>query len=173
MPHQALAVIARLSVTRALPVERQLQQRMLELYQHDLSDIWDQDLDEAGCFGYALDRYFDDHDCSPYIFKVDGRAAGFALVDGQVRVAGGDYWMDQFFVLKKYRAQGVGSAAAAEVFRLHPGKWQVGQMTGNLPAQAFWRRTVSEFSGGSYAEVQLVSGWWQGIVQSFDSRKKI
>ena len=32
-------------------------QRMLELYQHDLSDIWDQDLDSHGEYGYALDRY--------------------------------------------------------------------------------------------------------------------
>ena len=36
-------------------------QRMLELYQHDLSDIWDQDLDSQGV-GYALDRYWDTED---------------------------------------------------------------------------------------------------------------
>ena len=32
--------------------------RMLELYQHDLSDIWDQDLDLHGEYGYALERYW-------------------------------------------------------------------------------------------------------------------
>ena len=32
--------------------------RMLELYQHDLSDIWDQDLDVHGEYGYELDRFW-------------------------------------------------------------------------------------------------------------------
>jgi len=159
-----------LSVTRALPAERELLQRLLELYQHDLSDIWDQDVDDSGCFGYSLDRYWDDEECKAYIFRMQGQAAGFALVDRQVKIPGSDFWMDQFFVMKKYRAKGIGGAAAAQVFCNHPGRWQVGQMTANLPAQAFWRKTIHRVCGGNYAETEIASGWWQGIVQSFDAR---
>jgi predicted acetyltransferase len=148
-------------------------QRMLEFYQHDLSDIWEQDLDARGEFGYSLDRYWLDRACSPYIFRVAGHAAGFALVDGQVKLPGGEYWMDQFFVMKKYRGKGVGGAAAAQVFALHPGTWQVGQMTANLTAQAFWRRTIGELFAGNYTEVELTEGWWQGFVQSFKSPGKL
>jgi predicted acetyltransferase len=162
-----------LKVTAALSSERELLQRMLELYQHDLSGIWDQDLDACGEFGYSLDRYWREPECTPYIFRVADKAAGFALVDKQVKVPGGEHWMDQFFVLKKYRGKGIGRAAAAGIFALHPGHWQVGQMTENLAAQAFWRHTLGEFFAGAYTEVELTTGWWKGFVQSFYSPGRI
>jgi predicted acetyltransferase len=159
-----------LSVRRAAPAERPLLQRMLELYQHDLSDLWDQDLDEAGEFGYELDRYWADPSCHPYVFRVGGRPAGFALVDARARLPGGAFWMDQFFVLRKYRRLGVATRAATALFDHHRGAWQVGQMPGNRPAQAFWRRVIAEVTAGRYVEHTLVDGAWQGVVQCFDSR---
>jgi hypothetical protein len=44
--------------------------RMLELYQHDLSDIWDQDLDVHGEYGYALDRYWHQPVHQAFVFRV-------------------------------------------------------------------------------------------------------
>jgi predicted acetyltransferase len=158
-----------LTVARAGLGERELLSRMLELYQHDLSDIWDQDLTERGEYGYSLDRYWKDPACTPYVFRVGGNAAGFALVDDQVKVPAGDHWMDQFFVMKKYRAKGIGTAAAFAVLEAHPGRWQVGQMAANHPAQAFWRRGIARYTDGNYTEVHLTSGWWQGCVQCFSS----
>jgi predicted acetyltransferase len=121
-----------LEVRIATPNERLPLYRMLELYQHDLSDIWDQDIDTHGEYGYTLDRYWNASDCWPYLFLASGKLAGFALVDRRVRIPGDDFWMDQFFVLKKYRRQGIGSAAAATVLDAHQGHWQVGQMPANL-----------------------------------------
>lgn len=141
--------------------------RMLELYQHDLSDLWDQDLDAHGEYGYALDRYFGRPTCHAFLARVDGRFAGFALVDDATKVAGPGYWIDQFFVLKKYRCQGLGRAMAAHVFAELPGYWEAGQMTANLPAQRFWRGVIAERTGGRYEEHKLTSGWWQGVVQCF------
>lgn len=141
--------------------------RMLELYQHDLSDLWDQDLDERGEFGYALERFLERRDAWAYLFEVEGQRAGCALVDRRVRIPGDDFWMDQFFVLKKYRRLGVGAAGARAVFAAHPGRWQVGQMPANRPAQAFWRRVIGDLSGGAFAETVLDSGPWQGLVQRF------
>jgi predicted acetyltransferase len=158
-----------ISVTRAAEAERALLQRMLELYQHDLSDIWDQDLDANGEYGYALDRYWDDPLCTPYLIRVDGHAAGLALVDNKVKIPGDEFWMDQFFIMKKYRGNGVGAIAAKRVFALHPGRWQVGQMTANHAAQLFWRRVIGEFTSSDFVEVALTSGWWQGVVQRFTS----
>jgi len=157
-----------LSVRRATPADRLPLQRMLELYQHDLSDIWDQDLDLHGVFGYALDRYWQDPACTPHVFTVAGSYAGFALVDASVKLPGGEHWMDQFFVMKKYRRRGVGRAAAAAVLAAHPGRWQVGQMALNTAAQAFWRRTIEGCTGGRFSEQVLASGWWQGLVLSFE-----
>ena len=123
-------------VKRAAPEERLPLHRMLELYQHDLSDIWNQDLDPHGEYGYDLDRYWQDPRCHPYVFLVGDRYAGFALVDPRVRIPGDDFWIDQFFVMKKYRRGGIGIAAATRIFALHPGRWQVGQMPGADAATA-------------------------------------
>jgi predicted acetyltransferase len=158
-----------LEVRKANAADRQPLQRMLELYQHDLSDIWDQDLDAHGEYGYELDRYWRDPTCHPYVFVADGHYAGLALVDGRVRIAGASFWMDQFFVLRKYRRRGFATQAAKTIFDRHPGAWQVGQMPANRPAQAFWRKVVAEFTQGHFTEHQLSGGAWQGHVQCFVS----
>ncbi len=143
---------------------------MLELYQHDLSDIWDQDLDCHGAYGYALDHYWTaESGAHPFVATAAGRYAGFALVNQAVRLGTEGYWMDQFFVLKKYRGQGLGQALATSVFADLPGRWEVGQMPQNLAAQAFWRKVIGEYTGGRYREHEVRTGWWQGIIQVFES----
>lgn len=154
------------TVALASQAELDLLQQLLELYQHDLSDLWDQDVDAQGCFGYDLGRYLRREDAWPYLFRVDGNAAGFALVDTRVRLPGGRYWMDQVFVLKKYRSRGVGAACAAQVLQRHPGAWQVGQMPGNQRARAFWLRVLDRVALGPVTETRLSSGPWQGTIQS-------
>lgn len=142
---------------------------MLELYQYELSDIWDQDLDAAGAYGYELDRYWHVPGNYPYVALLDGRYAGFALVDDQVKLPGGQYWMDQFFVLKKYRRRGLGRELAANVIGRHPGQWQIGQMADNQAAQRFWRGTLGAVGAAAFRECVITTGRWQGIVQQFVS----
>lgn len=142
-------------------------QRMLELYQHDLSDIWDQDLDIHGEYGYSLDRYGSNGECRAYLATVAGHYAGFALVDRAAKVGADAYWMDQFFVLKKYRRRGVGRHLARSVLASLPGRWEVGQMPENRRAQAFWRTVISDCTAGKFEQHEIAEGWWRGVVQCF------
>ena len=160
---------AHAQVRRALPQDRQPLSRMLELYQHDMSDIWDQDLDLHGEYGYPLDRYWLNPDCHPFVAMVNERYAGFALVDAAVRVGREGRWVDQFFVLKKYRRAGVGRALAHSIFDALPGAWEMGQMLQNEPAQSFWRRVIAEYTGGAFTEQQVRNALWIGPVQCFRS----
>lgn len=168
---------AELLIRTARPDERAPLGRMLELYQHDLSDLWDQDLDAQGEYGYWLDDFWQRTGHVPFVATVAGRYAGFALVDDrmiwppdpQAPAATPTRWMTQFFVLRKYRRRGVGETLARQVFAALPGRWQVGQMTGNLPAQAFWRRVIGEVTAGHYQEHTLSTGPWQGVLQCFDN----
>lgn len=156
-------------VRAAQPQDRLAVQRMLELYQHDLSDLWDQDLDERGEYGYSLDRYWHPAPgCHAFVALRSGRYAGFALVDAAVRVATQGHWMDQFFVLRKYRRRGVGAELARAVFAALPGRWEVGQMPGNLAAQAFWRDVIDAQTQARFTEHELRHGPWQGTVQVFE-----
>jgi len=142
---------------------------MLELYQHDLSDVWDQDLDGNGEYGYELDEYWSDANSKAYIMLMDSHYAGFALVTERIKLPNGDHWLEQFFVVKKYRRQGLGMAAARTLFDLLPGRWQVGQMPLNLPAQAFWRTVIGRYTKAKYEQTQVTSGPWQGTLQEFTS----
>jgi predicted acetyltransferase len=158
-----------LEVRPATLADRLPIQRMLELYQHDLSDLWDQDLDLHGEYGYALDRYWRDPKCKAFAFLAAGKYAGFALVDNAVSLPENELWMGQFFVVKKYRRRGLGSVAAKRVFDQVRGRWEVGQMPMNLPAQAFWRRVIGEYSAGNFVEHALDDARWQGLLQCFDN----
>jgi predicted acetyltransferase len=109
------------------------------------------------------------HGCHPFVATAAGRYAGFALVNRAVRVGTEGYWMDQFFVLKKYRRCGLGQLLATCTFAALPGRWEVGQMPANLAAQAFWRKVIAEYTGGRFQEMALHSGPWQGQVQCFES----
>ena len=141
--------------------------RMLELYQYELSDIWDQDLDANGGYGYDLTRHMEGERFFAHVLLVDEHYAGFALVAPAVVTRKDGFWMEQFFILKKYRHTGLGTALAHHVFQIHPGPWEVGQMPGNLSALAFWRKVIASITGGCFTEVQVTEGWWKGVVQRF------
>ena len=158
-----------LEVEKARTNDRLPIYRMLELYQHDLSDIWDQDLNINREYGYNLDRYWTGDDCHPFVAFVGGHYAGLALVDSAVKVGTDGFWMDQFLVLKKYRGCGLGKELATRVFAALPGHWEVGQIMSKHAAQAFWRRVITDYTVGSFTEHSLAGGRWEGIVQCFES----
>jgi predicted acetyltransferase len=140
---------------------------MLELYQYELSDIWDQDLDAHGEYGYDLTRHMEGERFFAHVVLVNEHFAGFALVAPAVVTQTDGFWMEQFFILKKYRHADLGATLARHVFDSHPGPWEVGQMPRNLPAQAFWRKVIASLTGDRFTEVQVTQGWWQGVVQRF------
>jgi predicted acetyltransferase len=113
-------------------------EQLLELYQHDFSEFDDHDIGADGFYRYRyLDNYWTEAERQPLLFRVDGKWAGFALVR-----AGAPHDMAEFFVMRKYRRSGVGTALAREVFARFPGEWQVRQMTSNPAATTFWRRAI-------------------------------
>jgi predicted acetyltransferase len=131
------------AMTHVDVVEAQLDHKMvirhlLELYQHDFSELDGSDVDDHGLYGYRyLDHYWTEDDRRPFLFLVDGRWAGFALVR-----LGDPNDVAEFFVLRKHRRHGIGKAAARDLFRRFPGAWQVRQVATNLAATTFWRDTI-------------------------------
>lgn len=125
-------------VVDAEEVDRPVLARLMELYRYDFSEFDGAEVGPHGEYGYRyLDHYWTDENRRPFLFKVNGVWAGFALV----RV-GEPSDMAEFFVLRKYRRAGVGGAAAAEVLRRFPGSWTVRQQLTNPEATAFWRAAI-------------------------------
>ncbi len=121
-----------------MPAEQPVLGRLLELYAHDFSERTGADVGDDGTFGWRfLDRYWAEPDRHAFLFRIDGKLAGFALVR-----SGDPHDMAEFFVLRKYRRGGVGTDAARAVFARFPGEWQTRQQFENAGATAFWRRTI-------------------------------
>lgn len=156
-----------LELRKAQPHDYAALQQMLELYQYELSDIWPQDADSEARYGYDLQRHKKAERFNAHVAIKESQYAGFALVAPAAVTRTEGRWMEQFFILKRYRGTGAGLALAQHVLSNHPGPWEVGQMTANHAAQAFWRKVIARVTGGLFVEVQVTDGWWQGVVQQF------
>ena len=153
---------------KARPEDFPAVQQMLELYQYELSDIWPQETDAEGKYGYDLERHKQGERFHAHVALEGTQYVGFALVAPAIVTRTEGSWMEQFFILKRYRRCGAGRDLALHVLCSHPGLWEVGQMPANLAAQAFWRRVIAVATQGAFVELQVTEGWWQGIVQQFN-----
>ncbi len=160
--------------------DKQVLANLLELYNYDFTEFDPEDVNEHGLYGYKfLDNYWTEEERYPYIIRVDDKIAGFALVskvcaesklsDESKFSAEMYHSMCEFFILKKYRHNGIGLYAAHKLFDMHRGEWQVAQIEENKPAQYFWRKVISEYTSGSYEEIRKED--WPGPVQRFVSKK--
>lgn len=145
---------------------------LLELCQHDYSEYNHEDVDEHGLFGYKyLDHYWTEPDRYAFLIQADSKLAGFVLVRAiGPRDVPLTYSIAEFFIMRKYRRQGVGKQVAWSIFDQFPGEWQIYQEPGNLPAQHFWRRIIHEYTQGNYTDENLQTGEWDGPCQKFFSR---
>lgn len=157
-----------LQITRVTYEEKSVLGNLLEICQHDYSEFDGEDVDEHGRYGYKyLDHYWTEPGRHPFIVRVDGKIAGFALVRDSINT-GDCHHIAEFFIMRKYRRTGIGRTVAHRVFDMFPGAWRVNQTEGNHPAQAFWRKIIGEYTGGRFEEIRIPS--WDGPTQEFESR---
>lgn len=153
-------------------------------YIYDMSEHAGFDFDYAGTFApaaslsnywgikpeAAADQWPDHWHGYAHLLRSGGRPAGFALVK---RIGDGVFDMGEFFIARKYRRKGAGAEVAQAMFRRYPGRWEVREMLTNVAAQAFWRKTIGDFTGGDYQEARERFPAYRNnefIVQRFDSR---
>lgn len=128
---------------------------LMQFYIYDFSEYVMCDVEEDGLFAAYpnLDDYWKEKNHKfPYIIKKDGKYVGFVLVrfiESDER----DYFsIAEFFILKKYRREGIGKAVAGRIFDLHKGQWEVFQKETNKPAQLFWNKIIDEYTAGHFKE---------------------
>lgn len=170
-----------ITITKAVQANTPTLRQLYELYCHDFSEFTGSDVGFDGRYTddqfmadlWQLD-YFD-----AWLTRVDGRLAGFAWVMRGRSVFTPDAmpfphdthnWIDEFFVMRKYRRQGVGRHVAHTLFDTYAGIWELGEMNENTPAQAFWRRIIGDYTAGAYSEYRMDNESWRGPVQVFRSK---
>jgi predicted acetyltransferase len=151
---------------------------MFQLYTHDFSEFWrgqaQGELSDRGLFEpyRPLDLYWREEGRTPLLLKLDGRLIGFALLNGVAHSGRPvDRNMAEFFIVRKHRRSGAGTAAAQGVFSRYPGQWEAAVIRPNLGALAFWRRAIGEHPQvEAIEETDHATAEWNGPILRFRIR---
>ncbi|MGN0369999.1 MAG: GNAT family N-acetyltransferase [Butyrivibrio sp.] len=133
--------------------QKEILKNLLEKYDYEFSQWNNLDVNELGLYGYDyLDCYWTDPNRWAYFIYVDGKIAGFAMVNDypEDEKAPSDYTMSEFCILFKYRRRGIGKEVAFKIFDMHRGKWQLQRHPHNIPSVHFWNNVINEYTNGNY-----------------------
>ena len=148
-----------IELTAATDADDQIVRNLSAYYIYDFTEYTGWSCPENGLFA-GCDELFDDWRAGknhPFIIRVDGELAGFA---GVAYDDSGEYFIQEFFVLRKFRRRGVGKSVAFMLFDRFPGKWKVQQLTANTPAVGFWRVTIDEYTSGVFTDDGVADSPW-------------
>jgi len=168
--------VPHVEVRRALPSERAVLENLFQFYVHDFSEQWwDRpygELEDDGRFpSYFLDfaPYWTTEPHVPLLLRLEGKLVGFALLDAVSHSGAAlDRNMAEFFVVRKHRRGGVGTAAAHAIFGAYPGRWEAAVARRNTGALPFWRKAVATHPKVSaIEEVDVANERWDGPVLRF------
>lgn len=164
-----------LILERAGPERRETLANMFQFYVYDFSEQWGGEprgeMREDGRFDHydRLESYWTEASREPWLVRVNACLAGFVLLNGQAHSGRPVDWnMAEFFIVRKHRRGGAGTAAAHAAFAAHPGQWELGIARTNLPARSFWPRVIASAPGVSAIEtIDLENEEWSGPVLRF------
>jgi predicted acetyltransferase len=129
---------------------------LLELYSHDLSEVFPIEPGSDGRFGYPkLPLYWSESDKRfPFLIRAGGKTVGLALVTRGSPATKDPDVLDiaEFFVLRRHRRSGCGRRAAALLFDRLPGHWIVRVSEGNRGALPFWDSVISAYTRGHFTQ---------------------
>lgn len=147
---------------------------LLQLYMHEFSELVPIDVGDDGRYVYEnLSLFWSDDSRLPFLVRLDGKLAGFALVTkSSAPTDNREAWdMTEFFVLRRYRHRGIGTQLAKKVWLHCPGRWQIRVLEKNVVARRFWEFSIAEFTGKPVQSTNFVK---EGVAWhrfSLDSRR--
>ncbi len=133
---------------------------LFQLYIHDMAEWFDIDTEADGSYSYDTSSIWK-NGYDAYLAKLGDSLAGFALIGRADEWLGdvGGHDVHEFFVIRRYRRNGLGQRMATLLWNELPGEWLVRVLEANAPACLFWRRVISKYSLGAYTEeVRIVGG---------------
>ncbi|MCB2254527.1 GNAT family N-acetyltransferase [Pseudomonas chlororaphis] len=127
-------------------------ENLMQFYLYELSEWLPLELGRHGLFEIqSLDRYWRQPGTRPWLLRVDGELAGFAVVDDKVHLAQAQHNLAYLFVARRFRGRGIGRQVVTQLLAPRPGQWQVFHIDANRPARDFWARVVPQLSGGAFS----------------------
>jgi len=133
--------------------DREILANLLEKYDYEFSQYDGRDVNNLGLYGYKyLDYYWTADNRWAYFIEVGGKLAGFVMVNDfpEAEDRKTDFSIAEFFVMYKYRQNGIGKKALFMVLGLHKGKWQLKKHPDNTVSALFWDEVINEYTNGNY-----------------------
>jgi len=132
--------------------EKEILRNLLEKYGYEFSQYNGLDINNYGLYGYDyLDNYWTENNRFPFFIRVNKKLAGFVMINDYPEVnINTNYSLSEFFIMYKYRRQGIGKYVVNCVFNNFKGKWQLKYHPKNEISKIFWTKTVSEYTNGKY-----------------------
>ena len=167
-----------IEISLATSADAKLLEALFQYYIYDFSEFEETETDklafnQSGGFDVrpTLDSYWSEPKRWPYLFRLGGRPAGFALVNTHSHVDNPvDRNMGEFFVARKYRRHGIATRALHALLKFHPGQWEIAIIEPNKVAQKFWPQAI--MSSPSAKDLRLVNHdgtTWPGPIWTFHS----
>ena len=149
-------------------------QNLADYYAYDIAEYlgWPQAKDGTHRIGIDFKKYWETQDCFPYLIQYLSEWAGFVIVDKNVHNLENDFNMAQFFILRQFKAKGLGRHLAYHCFDHFKGKWEVYALCGNEGAYRFWRRIIQDYTQGKFKESTRQVGKVLRNYFEFTSREK-
>lgn len=94
--------------------------------------------DEMAYFDY----YWTEKNRRPYLIYNNSIPVGFALVHDITVNPKADWKMAEFFIMARYRHQGIGKHAVQWLFNKHHGLWEISVLKDNQAALEFWHKCL-------------------------------
>ena len=119
---------------------------LYNLYLYDLSEYSSEDPKENGKFDPTNTYlYLEREELHPFFMMYQEKIIGFILVCSPPFVDEGiNFTIQELFILKKYRGNGIASLAVEKVLKSFIGTISIGQLEKNKPAVRFWKKYYEE-----------------------------
>jgi len=151
-------------ITKAEQNDKHILRHVMTLYLHDLSEF-NSDLEinqRNGLFEFdVLDWFFEKEGLTPFFIRMDDdKTIGFILLQSGPfsNPEFADYVLNSFFIMKKYRRQGLGRAACKVFFEQLPGRYAISQIKTNTPAIEFWKNVYKSLNIEYYEKEEQEDG---------------
>lgn len=160
------------TVRSAKASEQPVIENLMQLYLHDFSEFDEVELQSNGEYVYPyLKYYWQEPDRFPFLIRLDGKLAGFALVRTEVDALTGRprSSLAEFFILRRLRKLDVGRQAADKLWDLFPGTWVVEVLESNQGGYLFWKKVISRYAKLGFEEDYISThgkGWTSFIFDS-------
>lgn len=151
--------------------EKHILQNLYSLYLHDLSEFTESlNISADGLFEFdSFELIWEKEGITPYFLKKDEVISGFLLLlERPFLKKDYDFSINDIFILKKYRRNGIAKALLKELFNQKRGKYFVVELAKNKSAVSFWKNLFIELDIDFEEEKKIVDDE-ECLIQSFQT----